>query len=78
MADPILKEHGAIAKGTIWPEGGQWRASLLVSDPAKEIHQDHGPQDFPSGARARAWLVEQAALHGFGEGEFDIQVEEAV
>jgi hypothetical protein len=76
MSAPILKKHGAHATGTISEEGdGQWRASLLVRDLARKIQQTRGPKFFHSEPTARAWITQQAALHGFTGGDFDINLE---
>ena len=76
MADLILKEHGAVANGTISVEpDGRWRASFLVRDFDRDTQHEMGPKFLESKDAARAWVISQAAHHGFGQNDFDIDVE---
>ncbi len=76
MNEPLLRKNGAEAgAGIAEDEDGRWRASIKFFDLAAGREQVGGPEFFATQARARQWLISRAAFHGFGEADFDIQIE---
>jgi hypothetical protein len=48
----------------------EWRVSLLLENPTQAMQQTIGPETFRWPTTAYEWIVQQAAKHGFEEGEF--------
>lgn len=76
MSEILLKKHAASAFGLLaQEEDGSWRTTLTVRSLDLEREQNRGPEFLPTEDAASAWVIREAAKHGFGPDDLDFIVE---